>query len=133
MFDASGDRYARFMGRYSRLLAPQMADFAGIAHGMSVLDVGCGPGPMSVELAARVGEDRVAAIDPQEQFVEACRSRLPGADVRRGGAEALPWPDGTFDAAVAQLAVSFMAGAPAGVREMGGGRGGGGGGALLLG
>ena len=42
-FDVAADSYDRFMGRYSVLLAPQMADFAGIDAGQRVLDVGCGP------------------------------------------------------------------------------------------
>ncbi|MBA2275927.1 MAG: SAM-dependent methyltransferase, partial [Chloroflexi bacterium] len=39
--------YDRFMGRYSVLLAPQLADLAGIAAGQRVLDVGCGPGALT--------------------------------------------------------------------------------------
>jgi len=41
--------YDRFMGRYSVLLAPQLADLAGIAAGQRVLDVGCGPGALTGE------------------------------------------------------------------------------------
>jgi len=70
-FEASAESYDRFMGRYSRRLAPLLADFAGIAPEMRVLDVGCGPGSLSVQLAARVGAQLVAAIDPSEQFAKA--------------------------------------------------------------
>jgi SAM-dependent methyltransferase len=38
--------------------------------------------------------------------------------VREGVAEALPWPDGSFDAAVCSLVVAFMKDADGGVREM---------------
>ena len=118
MFDVSGERYDRFMGRYSRSLAPQVAALAGLAKGMRVLDVGCGPGALASEVAVIVGEQNVAAIDPEQQFVDACSSRLPRADVRQGFAEQLPWPDESFDAAVSQLVVAFMSNATKGVAEM---------------
>ena len=60
----------------------------------------------------------MAAADPSEPFVEACRARLPGVEVVLAGAEALPFADDTFDAALSQLVVNFMQDAEAGVREM---------------
>jgi ubiquinone/menaquinone biosynthesis C-methylase UbiE len=117
-FTASAERYDRFMGRYTRTLAPALADAAGVAGGMRVLDVGCGPGGLADELARRVGAENVAAIDPAPQFADACRARQPGADVRVGVAEALPWPDGAFDATLSSLVIGFMQDADQGVREM---------------
>ena len=52
------------MGRYSRLLAPPFADCAGIAVGQRALDVGCGPGALTVELVERLGAHAVSAVDP---------------------------------------------------------------------
>jgi SAM-dependent methyltransferase len=100
------------------LLSPQLADLAGIAAGQRVLDVGCGPGALTAELVTRVGADSVVAIDPSEPFVEAARARHPGVEVRLGSAEQLPFPDDTFDAALAQLVVHFMSDPTAGVGEM---------------
>jgi len=117
-FTSPAEHYDRFMGRYVPTLAVALADAAGVQAGMSALDVGCGPGGLTRELAARLGADRVAAIDPAEQFAAACRERFPGADVRVGGAEELPWEDDTFDAALASLVVAFMRDAAAGVGEM---------------
>jgi len=106
------------MGRYVPTLADALADAAGVRAGMRALDVGCGPGGLTRELTARLGAENVAAIDPAEQFAEACRARNPGADVRVGGAEDLPWGDGEFDATLASLVVAFMRDARAGTREM---------------
>src|SRR3954447_4708040 len=106
------------MGRYTRTLAPRLADAAGVSGGMRVLDVGCGPGGLTDVLAARVGEQSVAAIDPAPQFVEACGARHPGADVRVGVAEELPWDDGAFDAALSCLVIAFMRDPDRGVAEM---------------
>ena len=82
------------MGRYAGGLAPQLADAAEVTAGRRVLDVGCGPGALTAELVRRVGAERVAAIDPAPQFAAACRERHPGADVRDGVAEDLPWGTG---------------------------------------
>jgi SAM-dependent methyltransferase len=116
-FEVSGDAYDRFMGRYSQELAPVFADFAGIEPGLTALDVGCGSGVLTAELAQRLGAGRVAAVDPSP-LVVACAARVPGADVREAAAEQLPWPDDSFDAALAQLVIHFLDDPAAGVREM---------------
>jgi SAM-dependent methyltransferase len=107
-FDVAADGYDRFIGRYSRELAPRFATFAGVETEGPVLDVGCGPGALLAELAKRVGVERVAAVDPSEPFVAASRARVPGAAVRLGGGEALPFADRTFAAALSQLVLSFV-------------------------
>jgi ubiquinone/menaquinone biosynthesis C-methylase UbiE len=117
-FVAPAEHYDRFMGRYAPTLAVELAGAAGVEAGMRALDVGCGPGGLTSELVALLGAGHVAAIDPAPQFAEACRQRHPGADVRVGPAEDLPWEDGAFDAALAQLVIAFMADPDAGVREM---------------
>ena len=86
--------------------------------GQRVLDVGCGPGALTAELVERVGARSVAAVDPSEPFVAAAAERNPGVRVERASAEDLPFADGEFDAALAQLVVHFMADPVAGLREM---------------
>ena len=118
-FDVSADAYMRFMGRYSEPLAVRFADLAGVRRGQRVLDVGCGPGALTAELVSRTGADAVSAVEPSASFAAAVRERLPGVDVRRSAAEELPFPDGAFDAAMAQLVVHFMADPVTGLQEMG--------------
>ncbi len=119
-FDVTAEAYGRFMGRFSEPLAGQLADLARVTPGpgQRVVDVGCGPGALTAELVRRLGAGAVAAVDPSEPFVAAAQELLPGVDVRRAAAEALPYPDDTFDAALAQLVVHFMADPVAGLREM---------------
>ena len=117
-FAVSAQAYDRFMGRYSTPLAPQFADFAGVGGGLRVVDVGCGPGALTSELVDRVGAANVSAVDPSESFVLAARDRHPGVHVHQAAAEELPFADGAFDRALAQLVVHFMADPVAGLREM---------------
>ena len=117
-FTAAAEGYDRFMGRYLPTLAVAFADAAAVRAGMRVVDVGCGPGGLTGELAGRVGADNVAAIDPAPQFVAACRDRNPGADVREGVAEQLPWPDDRFDASLSSLVIAFMRDPDRGIGEM---------------
>jgi SAM-dependent methyltransferase len=106
------------MGRYSEPLATEFLTFGGAANGQRALDVGCGPGALTTLLVERLGADAVSAIDPSQSFVAAARTRLPDVDVRQGDAEQLPYDDGEFDLALAQLVVHFMSDPVAGLREM---------------
>jgi SAM-dependent methyltransferase len=117
-FAVGAEQYDRFMGRYSGPLAPVFADFAGVVAGQRVVDVGCGPGALTVELVARLGADAVSAVDPSESFVVAARARHAGVDVQQAAAEELPFADDAFGAALAQLVVHFMADPVAGLSEM---------------
>jgi len=116
-FEVPADAYDRFMGRYSVPLAPLLVEFAGIAPGQRVLDVGCGPGALTAELVRRLGAASVAAVDPSAPFVAAIEERYPEVEVQRAAAEELPFADDSFAAALAQLVVLFMADPVAGLRE----------------
>ena len=118
MFEVAADAYDRFMGRYSIPLAANFAAFAGVRPGWRVLDVGAGPGALTTTLVDLLGAEAVAAVDPSPPFVDANRERHPGVDVRLAGAEDLPFADGSFDAALAQLVVQFMSDPVRGVSEM---------------
>jgi SAM-dependent methyltransferase len=117
-FDVDGAAYDAFMGRYSALLSPQLADLAGVAEGQRALDVGCGTGTLTGELARRLGASSVSAVDPSASFVASVRDRYPDVDVQEAKAELLPFPDDSFDVAVAQLVVHFMSDPVAGLAEM---------------
>src|SRR6187551_615675 len=105
---SEADAYDRFMGRFSRPLAVPFADFARLPLDGRVLDVGCGPGALTAELALRTGPGRVTAVDPSEEYVAAVRGRHPGVQVIRAPAEDLPFEAGGFDATLAQLVVHVM-------------------------
>ena len=110
--------YDRHVGRYGKALAAGLIEVAGVSQGDRVLDVGCGTGQLTMELASLVGGENVAALDPSEAVIAVCRSRVPEADVRVASAESLPLGDGEFDAVLAQLGVNLVDDPPGAVREM---------------
>jgi SAM-dependent methyltransferase len=121
-FDVPADSYDRFVGRFSVPLAPLFLDQVGLDYllgpGERVLDVGCGPGALTTALVDRLGAGCISAVDPSEPFVAAVRERLPGVDVRRGRAEALPYDGATYAVTLAQLVVHFMRDPVGGLAEM---------------
>lgn len=101
--------YELVMGRWSRLLAPDVVAFAGCAPGQRILDVGCGTGALAEMLLARAPAE-VVGIDYAEDYVAAARRRASDARLSfcRGDACALPFPTAHFDRAIAQLVLPFI-------------------------
>ncbi len=116
VFRVDSSAYDDFMGRYSVPLAPLFADFAGVRDGQRVLDVGAGTGALTRELVARGAE--VVAAEPSPEFTRALHARFPKIEVHEAPAEKLPLVDDSFDIALAQLVVTFMADAGAAMREL---------------
>lgn len=101
-FRTSAAGYDGHIGRYGPALPRALIEATDVSAGQRALDVGRGPGALTAALSEVLGADRVNAIDPSEPFVEACARRLPGVDVRAGSAEALPFPDDSFDVTLAR-------------------------------
>jgi SAM-dependent methyltransferase len=96
-----------------------------LAPGERVIDVGCGPGFLTAEVAAEVGPNGwVCGFDLSESMLELARARCagqPGAawvDFRAGDATALPFPDASFDAAVATQVYEYVADMPTALAEL---------------
>lgn len=117
-FAVAADAYDLFVGRYGARLGEELVRVAGVSPGQRALDVGAGAGALTRVLVDQLGAGNVAALEPSETFVAALEARVPGVDVRRGAAEELPFADGDFDAALAQLVVNFLADPERGLTEM---------------
>ncbi len=97
---------------------------AGAGDGLRVLDVGCGTGVVARAAAARLGgAGEVVGLDLNEGMLAVARQApLPAGarpvEWRRGAAEALPWPDATFDAVTSAFALMFVADRRAALAEM---------------
>ena len=78
-----------------------------VKPGAAVLDVGCGAGEVSIELARLVGPDgRACAVDVSEAMITAAKASAKKAgvsiDLRVASAYSLPFPDDYFDAVRAE-------------------------------
>ncbi len=114
------DAYTRFMGRWSRLLATMMLKFVRLAEPEAVLDVGTGTGVLASALADAHPGASVTGIDPSAMFVETAshRSSSPQLRFRVGDAQALDFPDASFDATLSLLALNFIPDPPKALCEM---------------
>jgi SAM-dependent methyltransferase len=110
--------YEERIGRYSRPLADAFIEVLELPAGARVLDVGCGSGALTVRLAEALGSGIVAGLDPDADDLVLCASRVPGAELRVGVADDLPWGDGAMDAVVSQLVVGLVSDATAALSEM---------------
>jgi SAM-dependent methyltransferase len=115
MFSES-DGYQRFMGRWSRRLAPLFVTFAGITEGDRVLDVGSGTGAVAAA-AASIGSVRVTGIEPSTAFVVYAREHV-GGRFEVGDALALPFSDDAFDRALSMLVLNFVPDPAAALQQM---------------
>ncbi len=103
--------YERFMGRWSRLVAPRFVELAGLPERGRILDAGSGTGSLAFAIAERRGQAQVLGIDPSEEYVAYASSRNPFPDrvsFEVGDAQQLHFPDASFDAALSLVAFNFI-------------------------
>jgi len=115
-----GDAYERFMGRWSRALAPLFVQFAGVRDGEALLDVGSGTGALAATMAAVAPASSIVGIDSAAPYVAFARSRGYGSLVRFevGDAQQLPIADGHVDRTLSMLILNFVPDRDRAVEEM---------------
>jgi SAM-dependent methyltransferase len=117
---ASGDAYEPYVGRWSQLVAREFVSWLGAPPKSDWLDVGCGTAALCEVILQIASPRRVTGIDASDGFVEFARHKVPNqrATFQVGEAQALPFPDGSFDATVAGLVINFVSDQAKAVAEM---------------
>jgi SAM-dependent methyltransferase len=119
-FFAESAAYERFMGRWSRQVAPLLVQFADIRDGQPVLDVGSGTGALALAAAQVAPSAQITGVDPSASYVSNAQGRAPTERVRFavGDAQALQIPDATFDRVVSLFVMNFIPDRAKALREM---------------
>lgn len=117
---AEADAYERFMGRWSRQLAPLLVAFATVHERDSVLDVGSGTGALAFAIAETIPSARVTGVDPSSAYVRYAQARASDDGVRFlvGDAQALELPDAMFDKTLSLLVMNFIPDPAKALRQM---------------
>ncbi|CAG0955990.1 Demethylmenaquinone methyltransferase [Burkholderiales bacterium] len=114
-----GSPYERYVGRWSRRVAPPFLSWLGIPDGRRWLDVGCGTGALSAAIVDRCSPSSVAGVEPSDGFLDTARANLADrVALRQGSAAAIPFGDSSFDAVVSGLVLNFVPDPRAALAEM---------------
>jgi ubiquinone/menaquinone biosynthesis C-methylase UbiE len=106
-WDAKASGYDGFLGQVTGRLVEPLLDAVAARRGVRLLDVATGPGYAAARAAERGAS--VVGVDIAEEMVALASSLHPQLDLRVAGAEALPFPDGYFDAVVGNFALLHFA------------------------
>jgi len=116
---ARGDAYERYVGRWSRRVAPLFLDWLRGRPACDWADVGCGTGALSAAILDRCAPASVTGIEPSAGFLKTAQQNIAGrATLRQGSATAIPLPDATVDYTVSALVLNFVDDQPAAIVEM---------------
>lgn len=114
-----GSPYERYVGRWSRAIAPDFLDWLALPEGLHWLDVGCGTGALCAAILDRARPQGVVGVDPSDGFLQLANRYLgERARLHPGSAAALPVDSGTSDAVVSGLVLNFLPDLPAALAEM---------------
>jgi ubiquinone/menaquinone biosynthesis C-methylase UbiE len=121
---ALGHLIAFIMARETWSQNLQAIDALHVQPADHILDIGCGPGRALTKLAAEAPRGRAAGADPSELMVEIARDRnrkllrAGRADIAVASAEALPFPDASFDKVLCVHVIYFWSNLEAALREI---------------
>lgn len=116
----NGAAYERMMGTWSRAAGEAFLDWLAPSRGLRWIDIGCGSGAFTELLVNRCAPAAVEAVDPSEAQLLFARGQPIGQIVtfRVADAQALPFSEARFDAAIMALVIFFLQDPAAGVAEM---------------
>lgn len=107
---ASGEAYEPYVGRWSRLVAPEFLAWLKPAPDGRWLDVGCGTGALTRAILQNAAPRSVTGIDAAQNFIAFAQARIddPRADFKAGDALALPVETAAYEAVVSGFVLNFV-------------------------
>ncbi|MGN6538391.1 MAG: class I SAM-dependent methyltransferase [Mesorhizobium sp.] len=116
----AGDAYERYMGRWSRGIAPVFIRWLEVAPGGRWADIGCGTGVVTQAVLAACDPSEILGLDSSDIFLQSAAANVadPRVTFRQGNAQAIAEPDDEFDVAVSCLVLNFLPDKDAAIREM---------------
>ena len=114
-----GSPYERYVGRWSREVAPPFLSWLNIPGGRRWLDVGCGTGALCAAIVDRCSPLSVTGVEPSEGFRKTAKENLADrATLHEGSATAIPLGDASVDVVVSGLVLNFVPDQRAALVEM---------------
>jgi trans-aconitate methyltransferase len=104
----AADAYDRYMGRWSRRVAPLFLDWLQPTAGKTWADIGCGTGELSGQISHRWAPKHLVGIDTSEGFIAVAKERVPSGEFRVGDAMNTGLPEQGCDFAVSGLVLNFV-------------------------
>ena len=116
---ARGDLYERYVGRWSRQVAPLFLSWLRVPAGRTWVDVGCGTGALCAAILDHCSPSSVIGVEPSEGFLKTARENLSlRAVLHQGGATSMPLDDASADVVVSGLVLNFVPDQRAALAEM---------------
>ena len=113
------DPYERYMGRWSRRLAPLFLGWLDVPRARRWLDVGCGTGALCQAILDHAEPASLVGIDASDGFIGQARENLGGrAALHVAAAGSIPLDDDQVDACVSALVLNFVPDTGAALRDM---------------
>jgi len=106
-WERAADHYGDAFGSLTSQTIPSLLDATGAGPGLRLLDVASGPGYVAAAAAER-GASAVG-VDFSSEMVALASRRYPGIEFVEGDAEALAFPDESFDAVAINFGVLHLA------------------------
>jgi SAM-dependent methyltransferase len=107
---SSGTAYDGFVGRWSRLVAPEFLMWLDVSAGRRWLDVGCGTGGLTEAILDQCVPRSVVGVDPSEAFVAHARAAVADgrSSFHAGTAAETGLADSAVDVVVSGLVLNFV-------------------------
>ena len=115
-----GNAYERMMGVWSQIVGKEFIEWMNPTSGQSWIDIGCGTGAFTAQIAELCSPSQLLGIDPSEHQIEFARKRsmAHSAIFQTGDATDLPCEPSSFDVATMALVLFFLPDPVLGMAEM---------------